>query len=613
MSLTRQSQILKAWSHPVGHDLLQALMKNKGYDLNWPGGMVLGRMPISVLDHIGSKNFTDLLLDLTNQNIDLPQEQPTYEQEVWWKEAVVYQIFLPSFMDSDHDGMGDLAGVRQRLPYLEKLGVNTIWLWSLLDSPAAYERGMRDQYAVMRDFGGMNEFEELVDAIHTRGMKLIIGVDITSTSDEHQWFKQALAHPKEKYAGYYILKEGSSLEPPAAVPGENIWAWYPELDAWALRLQGKHRINLNWDNPDVQQEMQKLLQFWLDKGVDGFSFASVDLLGQSFSEEKSEPLKAASMYGLTRWYSERIHGKLRELRKYTQDALVMGEARGIGTEGSKLFCGSERKELDMVLNPVRLSKIRNRFEINTSLQDIKINYLNWLEQYDTSYWMPVVLNSAELPRMVSRVGASAIYKGMVAKLLATVLLTLRGTPVIYQGDELGISNTRFASIEEMPSSAARTLYGELEKKQQKDSFARVLKVAPDHARTPMPWSGGAGGGFTGAEPWMRLPDDVEHTNATVQMENKASVWSYYRKLIELRKESACLVYGRLNPVFVKNKNVFCYFRILENEKWYIEMNITEREVGRPGRILPTQHLVLSNYDTQARTLRPYEANIYRCG
>lgn len=269
----------------------------------------------------------------------------------------------------------------------------------------------------------------------------------------------------------------------------------------------------------------------------------------------------------------------------------------------------------MILDPGFVSpRGKGRLEDGKiELGKLRDYYLEWMEKYGGEQWMSLLFETPETPRMVSRVGASPVYRATVAKLLATMLLTLRGTPILYQGEELGLANTRFASADELRDRVSLHLYNELrDGAEDTEAFQKVLASAAEHAQVPMPWGAGPSAGFTGAKPWIRMPDGAEYLNATAQMEDARSVWSHYHALIALRKKSQGLTYGSLNPVFKRNKKLFCYFRIYDGEKWYVEMNLTEKEVSRSGHILRTQRLVLSNYDTPAKTLRPYEANVYKC-
>lgn len=617
MHLSRNSKIKDIIKHPVGHDLLQLLLKQKGKSAKWAERSIVANRPAVSLDRIGGAGFTDMLLELVSAETDRPVN-PGKGRKAWWKEAVVYNVFVPSFMDSDHDGVGDFGGVQQRLPYLESLGIDTIWLWPVqktLPGGASV-----DFYRADPDFGGDKNFISLINSARQRGIKIIIGIDIASTSNQHPWFIDAVQNGSHK--DYYVFCQGTEDEPPnnwSKMPRGRAWKWNPERQCWVLRIGGKGRVDLDWSSKEVRQEMASVLKFWMDAGVDGFCLGSVNQIAKSDYENGSSAASGLfGLYGFEKYgFSPKTHEYLRMLRNQTDKdgkSLFMGELVGVGTQTAKLYTGEERGELDMVLDsnclhPCAKGKSGENGEL--SLADIRDYYMLWMEQFGSERWMPIVLGNAQTPRIVSRIGASPVYRSIVAKLLGLMQLTLRGTPVIYQGEELGLANTRFASVEELRDKFALLQYNEMcENLTEQEAFDKVMCTTADHARIPIPWSAGPLGGFTGAQPWIRVADGIEYLNATVQMQNSGSVWSFYRRLIAFRKQYPALVYGTFNPVFAKNKRAFCYFRIGENEKLYIEINITEKEIPRPGRIVNTHKLLLSNYDTPGRTLRPYEANIY---
>lgn len=615
MPLTRASRIKEAWRHPVGHDLLLNMIRQTGRAERWLEGPLVANLPLHYLDRFAGPGFADLVVEMAGSQ-PAHAAQTEAERPVWWKESVIYHIYPPSFMDSDHDGMGDLAGISQRLPYLERLGVDTLWLWPVLQE-SKQSRGTRDFMAIRQDLGEVEDLEALAAGAHARGMRLVLGMDITCTSDDHPWFRETLAGER---SNFYILREGSPDAPPNnwTRGTASAWRWVPELKRWGLNLCGHRQMDLNWDNPELRAEMQKVLRFWAEKGVDGFVLGPVNLLSK-LAWDDGNPVAAGALGGVgyeKYAYGPRLHRYLHELRDAAPaPVLLAGETRGVSTEMAKLFTGDCRGELDMVFDDSHLAA-RHRprgDEGDLEPADLKKYYLRWMEYYGSQNWMSLFLEGPDMPRIVSRLGASALYRSILAKMLGTMMLTLRGTPVVYQGSELGLPNTRFNSAEELRSPTTLRRYREYcEKLPEREALQRVVQACCDHARTPMPWSPGETAGFTGAQPWMRLADGTDHLNTATQMDDASSVWNHYRQLIALRRRSPGLVYGTFNPVFVKNRRVFCYFRILEGEKWYVEINLTEREVPRPGRILASQKLALSNYDNPYRALRPYEANIYKC-
>lgn len=645
MPLSRQSKIKEVWQHPVGHDILQSLMRQSGRQGRWPKSPLMANLSVLTLDRFAWPGFADMLIGMCQVEPE-PCSAPGDEQASWWRQATIYQIYLPSFMDSDHDGVGDLRGVLQRLPYLERLGVDVLWLRPLLS--ATREGAVRDYRAVGEQYGEEEDLDDLLAAAHERGMRVVLGLDIAATSDEHPWFQKALAGPKggpsspeEDTQDFYVIRSGSPDAPPnnwrRSAPAGKAWKWYPELSAWVLRTSGRRRMDLNWENPAVRREMAEVLRFWLEKGIDGFCLGSANLISKGSFEDGNDSaggLFGGGLPGTVGYekygYGPRLHRYLRALHKEAfqgKDAFVMGEVRGLGPEMAKRLTGCATGELDMVLDESHLRVQRRAApgskrrplakakgeEDRLWLEDLRNYYLHWMEEYGEERWMSLFFENATTPRLISRVGASPLYRSILAKMMGTWLFTLRGTPILYQGEELGLANTRFSAAEELRDFASLRQYAKLcEGQDPAAALQKVLPATPDHARTPIPWSTGRHAGFTGAEPWIRMPDGVEYLNAAVQLEDPCSVLCHYQRLIALRKQNPCLIYGSFNPVFTNNRKVFCYFRISGSEKWYVEMNLTEKEVTRPGRILRSQKLMLSNYESLSRSLRPYEANLYLC-
>lgn len=615
MPLSRSSKIKDVWHHPVGHDYLQRFLQQTGRSEWWPERPHIAYSPLAMLDRIAGPVFVDTLLEMAAA---CPEGTcgPAADRPVWWKEAVIYQVYPPSFMDSDHDGIGDIGGVLQRLPYIENLGADTLWLRGLLASGP--DGAVTDYRQVNPDFGDEEDLERLLDAAHGRDIRVVIGFDISATSGEHPWLKSALEGGREQ--DFYFFQPGTADAPPNGwlrSSAERAWKWHPEVSAWGLRLGSGGRADLNWDNSDVRREMADTLRFWTEKGIDGFYLGSANFISKLDFREGGA--FGAGRGGFERsGYGPRLHRYLRELRAEAgagPDTLLLGEVRGIDTGIAKLLTDEERAELDMVVEESHLApRPRGRTEeMRLSLYELRQYYIRWMEQYGEERWMSLIIETPGTPRLVSSVGAGPLFRAILAKQLAMWLLTLRGTPILYQGQELGLGNTRFSSARELRDAGSLRLYDELKAKlSEQDALRRVLAVAADHARIPIPWAAGPGAGFTGAEPWMRFGDDIEGGNAAAQTEDPRSVLRFYRRLIALRRETPCLVYGSFNAVFIRNRNVFCYFRILGGEKWYVEMNLTGRSISRPARILSSQKLMLSNYDAPARNLRPYEANLYRC-
>ncbi len=629
MELSRRSKIRDVWRHPVGHDVLLKMLRYLGRNETWAESQFVGNMSISTLDRLAGEGFVDALLFLCAQapaeempmaTEPAPDDQPMAPVTgAWWETAVVYQIYPPSFMDADHDGMGDILGVVQRLPYLSRLGVDTLWLRLLLDTTENEFACVPDLRKISPELGDEETFDTLIAAAHQRNMRVVVSFDIATTTEKNVLFSKA--RQKKGCEEYYVMRKGQPGQPPNnwARGAQSVWKWYAELNAWVLRLMGPGRLDLNWDNTAVRKEMASVVKYWRAKGVDGFVFGSANTISKAGYADGNRAM--GNITGVL-GYENVVFGSM--LRPYLQEiavaaglpenVLLAGEVRGLDTGMCSLLAKGCNPAVNLILHREHIATRRPKGaaeDYQVFLQDLKKYYLHWMEEYAGDGWMGLFFETAETPRMVSRLGAAGVYRAVLSKLLGTMLLTLRGVPIIYQGEELGLTNTRFTRDE---LRDARTLrqYDEWDAKQGEDEALRMaLNGAPDHARTPMPWSGGKYAGFTGAEPWIRMPDGTEYLNAAVQMEDANSVWNFYRRLIALRQENPCLAYGVFRPVFVRNKKVFCYIRISGGERWYVEMNITDKEVPRPGRIPDKCRLMLSNYADKAVTLRPYEANIYQ--
>ncbi len=615
MLLTRQSKIKEAWKHPVGHEVLSGMLRQIGKKERWIKQVWIANQPLQKLDKIVGAGYCDMLLEMASRNVEEISGTPQ-NRKVWWKENVIYHIFLPSFMDSNHDGIGDIGGVIRRLAYIERLGVNTLWLTPVMDIDENF--AARNYKKVFGVNGDIDDFKELLNQAHRRGMKVIMSFNIGSTSKQHQWFSQA---EKEKQGGYYIMRPGTADNPPnnwSRDHGSSMWEWLPHLSAWVLQLGGIGQMDLDWDNPKLRSEMADIVKFWTNIGVDGFCFEHITKLSKSDYDNGLLCYNVKGACGSEKFtYGPKMHEYLKELREAAGPSVMLsGKVFNVGQDMTKLMVSETRNELDMLMDygPVDTKKYEETESGTIKLAELKEYYINWQSDFADTEWMPILFEGPRTARMISRIGVGPLYRCVLAKLLSTWLLTLRGTPIIYQGQELGLPNAREFSQERLWNTTSKQYYSDTleETLDMKMAWKYVFPHLAEHTQLPMPWDAGPKAGFTGASPWANMLEGADHLNVAAQTEDKLSVFSHYKKLIDLRNESSCMTYGSFNPVFAKNKKLFCYFRIYEGEKWYVEMNLTEKEVIRPSIILKSQKLWLSNYDNQGKTLRPYEANIYKC-
>lgn len=627
--LTKKSRLSELVQTPMGRDIAHTLLLQTGLPESLVKNPVTRGLTLEGLQKMTRGKLDDGLIDsllaLLNADAGGAPAPSGPAARRWWKEAVAYQIYPRSFADSDGDGVGDLAGIRQKLPYLKELGVNLLWLSPVYDSPNddnGYD--IRDYRKIMAEFGTMEDFDALLAAAHENGMRLIMDLVVNHTSDEHPWFQSALNDPDGPCRDYYIWQEGKGDAAPnnwVSFFSGPAWNYYPARGEWALHLFSKKQMDLNWDNPAVRREVYEMINWWLEKGVDGFRMDVINLISKGSLADGSELLgKAVGLRGIEHYfYGPRLHEYLAEMRRETfgkYDAVTVGETAGLGMQASRMLTADGRGELDMVFNFDALENPgKKRFDdYRYDLRYLKKYLIDWQTHYGENCWPSLFFENHDNPRMVSKVNPDPAVRGPLAKLLATLQLTLRGTPFLYQGQELGLANVDFASIDEIDDVESRNLYAELCKTMSpEEAWKRILAGTRDHARAPMPWNGGENGGFTTGTPWLRMASGWEKRNAAAQLRDEDSVFHYYQKLIALRRENPALVYGAFRPVFLKtkaNEDVFCYFRVLDGKKFYVECNLTERAVHRPAPLAANLVRRAGNYPGETPRLRPYEANVY---
>ncbi len=637
--ISMNSTLREVCETPVGKDIVDMLARSAGPAAKFLANPLVMSMRMSVVHRMLQKTDPGLVPALLRVVANEPGTPPVPTgpaARAWWKEAVVYQIYPRSFQDSNGDGIGDLPGITSRLPYLKDLGVDVIWLSPIYDSPnddMGYD--IRDYKKIMKEFGKMADFTKLLAEVHKNGMKLIMDLVVNHTSDEHAWFKKALADPQAPEKDYYIWGEGKNGTEPnnwTSLFSGPAWNYYPKNDEWALHLFSKKQMDLNWDNPALRAEVYEMVNWWLDKGVDGFRMDVINFISKD-SLADGDPLlgDAVGICGIEHYfYGPRLHEYLQEMRREAfdgRDVFSVGETPGVGLEMSKMLAAEERKELDMVFNfdqldPPGKSRM-NAYEYD--LRYLKSYYMKWQAGLGENCWQSLFFENHDNPRMVSKVNPDPAWRLVIAKLLAVMLLTLRGTPFIYQGQELGMTNSQFSKIEDLRDVESLTRYNEIlalsenmsdggwRDEAKEMAFSKVAWGTRDHARTPMQWDNTKHAGFTEGEPWLGVNPNYPVINAKSEQENPDSVFNFFKELIAARKGSEALVYGAFHPVFTREKDVFCYFRLAHNEKYYVEINLTGDDRRRPGPLTAEHRLVAGNYGGISGRLRPYEANVYRVG
>ena len=547
----------------------------------------------------------------------------------WWKESVVYQVYPRSFCDSNGDGIGDLNGITSKLDYLKELGIDVIWLSPVYQSPnddGGYD--ISDYQAIMDEFGTMEDFDRLLASAHERGIKILMDLVVNHSSDEHKWFIESRKSVDNPYRDYYIWRPakedgslpnnwGSCFSGPA-------WEYDKTTDMYYLHLFSKKQPDLNWENPVVRKEVYDMMNWWLKKGVDGFRMDVISLISKEPGLPDYEPESTGYAAYNAGANGPRVHEFLQEMREKAlnnADTMTVGECAGVTLEEAKKYARSDGKELNMVF---QFEHMEADFDEKTGkwttkkldLRVLKEILTRWQKGLEDIAWNSLYWENHDQPRSVSRFGNdSEQYREISAKMLATCVHMMQGTPYVYQGEELGMTNCPFNSIENFRDLESINAYHELTeqgKMTEEDMLAAISYKGRDNARTPMQWDDSAYAGFSTAEPWIMVNPNYTKINAKEQVNREDSVFKYYQKLIKLRHESDLIVYGTYDLILDDDKDIYAYTRTLGDEKLIVYCNFSEntREVELPEEFTDGK-ILISNYSDAAVnekiTLRPYEA------
>ncbi len=625
--LDYNSKIKELYANPIGHDVIYKLLLQLNKKDKLITNPVVGNLRLKTVAGLTKKflgkDFFATFLTLLNSEEDIPAGKAEDINKVWWKEAVFYQIYPRSFQDSDGDGIGDLQGIMSRLDYLKELGVDVLWLSPIYDSPNddnGYD--IRDYYAIMQEFGTMEDFDRLLQEVHLRGMRLIMDLVVNHTSDEHPWFREALKDKNSKYHDYYLFRESEEGRAPNnwnSFFSGSAWNYYEDIKEWGLHLFSKKQMDLNWENIELREEIKKMIRWWLAKGVDGFRMDVINYISkrEGLPEGNETIGKLMGYYGIEHYYyGPKLHKYLRELKKEAFEpyqAFTVGETPGVGMQMSRLLTGEERRELDMVFSFDHLETPGHvRFEdYRYDLNYFKKYMIDWMENYGDNCWMSIFYENHDNPRMISKINPDPAVRSVLGKLLAMLQLTLKGTPFLFQGQEIGSINHDFTCIEQMQDVESINLYAELLPiLGEQEAWKKVMSGSRDHSRTPMQWNDTKNGGFSDGEPWLTMDRDYMRWNVAAQQKDENSVWRFYQRLLQLRKEQEALIYGSFEVVNRTRMDVFTYFRRLGSGEFYIEANISDKVIPSLPRDKNLE-LLLTNYTDQADMLRPYEAKLYR--
>ncbi|MBO5184302.1 MAG: alpha-glucosidase [Clostridia bacterium] len=629
-TVTRDTKLKDILRSPAGHDILAKALYAAGLYLSVITKTPLGSLKISALQKLTAgkidDKFIDSLLGILNSEKDAPLEDDAPTQPKWWKEAVFYQIYPRSFCDSNGDGIGDLQGIISKLDYLKSLGINAIWCSPVYDSPNddnGYD--IRDYRKIMKEFGTMEDFDVLLSEIHKRGMRLIMDLVINHSSDEHEWFQSALKDENSPYKDYYIWRDGDENTPPNnwdSIFSGSAWNYYPEKKQWALHLFSKKQMDFNWENENLRRELYDMINWWLEKGVDGFRLDVISFISKTPGLPDGQELIGTLMgfKGVEHYfYGPRLHEYLREMNENTfskYDAFTVGECQGTGIEMSKLMTGDYRKELSVVFSFDHMDNPgKKRFQKYTyDLRPMAKELVKWQQNYGNHCWPVVFFENHDWPRMTSKVCPDGFYCDELSKLLCVMQMTFKGTPFVYQGQEIGMSNSEFRMMDDFRDVESLNLFNELRAKGKTphEAYRTVWAGSRDHARTPMQWNTQENAGFTTGKPWIEVNPNYKEINVETEEKNENSVLNFFKKMIALRHEHPAFVYGGFTLYDEKFSDVLCFFRTLEGDgEYFVELNLTPKRAKRTP-VTKEYTLIATNVNSdKTQTLTPFEANVYK--
>ena len=549
-------------------------------------------------------------------------------EKKWWKESVVYQIYPKSFKDSNGDGVGDIRGIIQKLDYLKELGVNVLWISPMLESPQddnGYD--ISDYRRIYKEYGTMEDYEELLSEAHKRDIRILMDLVVNHTSDEHNWFIESRKSKDNPYRDYYIWKDPVNGKEPnnwGGAFGGSAWEYDPQTQMYYLHLFSKKQPDLNWENEKVRQEVYDMMTFWCEKGIDGFRMDVISMISKDQTFPDGEMNN--SLYGDFGPYcvhGPRVHEFLQEMNREVlsrYDIMTVGETSGVTIEEAQKYAGEAGKELNMVFQFEHVDNGSGDYGKWTTekydFKEFKRIMIKWQEELQGKAWNSLFLGNHDQPRSVSRFGNdNPAYRETSAKMLATCLHMMQGTPYVYQGEELGMTNVYFDKLEDYRDIESINFFTELTESglMTPEYMMKCLMLrSRDNARTPMQWDDSAQAGFTDGESWIKVNPNYKGINAAQQLEDPNSIFHYYQKLIRLRKEKDIIVYGGFEPLYRDDEQIFAYIRRQEQEKLLTVCNFSDKnaEMEIPEEFKGAECLI-TNLDRtvfEGRiVLKPYEA------
>ena len=535
----------------------------------------------------------------------------------WWHSSVVYQIYPRSFKDSNNDGIGDINGIIEKLDYLKELGIDVIWLSPVYKSPNddnGYD--ISDYCDIMDEFGTMDDMDRLLDEGNKRGIKIVMDLVVNHTSDEQKWFIEARKSKDNEYRDYYVWRDGFNDKEPndlESMFSGSAWELDKQTNQYYLHLFSKKQPDLNWENENVRNEVYKMMNFWIDKGIGGFRMDVIDLIGKL-------PDKKITANG------PKLHEYIQEMNRETlrdKDLLTVGETWGATPEIGKMYSDPARNELSMIFQFEHImldQEGEEKWDLKQlNLLDLKRILSKWQTALGDEGWNSLFWNNHDLPRIVSRWGNDKEYRVKSAKMLATLLHGMKGTPYIYQGEELGMTNVKFDNIEDYNDIESLNMYKERISKGYKheEIMESIYAKGRDNARTPIQWDDSEYGGFSTSKPWLAVNKNYKYINAKNCLKDNDSIFYHYKKLIEIRKSNETIIYGDYNLLCEDDKNIFAYTRKLDGDTILVVCNFynIETKINYEGDY-ESLEILISNYSDSSTNLsnlklRPYEAIMYR--
>ncbi|WP_127836851.1 glycoside hydrolase family 13 protein [Clostridium prolinivorans] len=547
----------------------------------------------------------------------------------WWKEAICYQIYPRSFMDSNGDGIGDLKGIISKLDYIKDLGVDVIWICPIYKSPNddnGYD--ISDYQDIMDEFGTMKDFDFLLDEAHKRNMKIILDLVINHTSDEHPWFLESRSSKDNDKRDWYIWRDGKNGKEPnnwESIFGGSAWEYDEKTDQYYLHIFSKKQPDLNWENKDMRKAVYNMINWWLDKGIDGFRIDAISHL------KKEEGLKdIPNEKGLKYVPSfdkhmnvEGIHEYLEDIKKNTfskYDIMTVGEASGVNVDEAPLWVGEEKGKFNMIFQFEHLKLWDNEGNKKPDIKALKNILSKWQKGLENKGWNALFIENHDLPRAVSTWGEDKKYWRESATSLAAMYFMMQGTPFIYQGQEIGMTNVKFENIEDYNCVSTKNMY--VLKREEGVPHEKIMEIiwasSRDNSRTPMQWNSSLNAGFSTGKPWLKVNPNYLKINVESQEKDPDSILNFYKKMISLKKQNPLFIYGTYDLILEEDEQIYAYTRTLNKEKAVIICNLTEKEAIYDYNDIELfyEELILNNYPvkehkkTTKLILNPYETRIY---